>query len=150
MSGPSNGVGPDFERVLLGGSMAPAFTSHHATHREGEQLADWQRSGRTFLAGDGWHVKTREGHPLGPYASEFDAAVVAALLIAQLAQAPNLQACRRIIYNFRHDDRFKTPSEDDTLGRIDRIPEAEPGDGAGPREALGNRLLSRAGRERIA
>jgi Domain of unknown function (DUF6316) len=76
--------------------------------REGESAGEWNRSSRTFLARGGWHVRTREGHALGPYPTEFDAQVVAALLIAQLAQATNPQACRRIIYNFRHDDRFKT------------------------------------------
>ncbi|MCP5180742.1 MAG: hypothetical protein H6994_12725 [Pseudomonadales bacterium] len=53
-------------------------------------------------------MRTREGHPLGPYPTEFDAEVVAALLVAQLQQAGGQQACRRIIYNFRHDDRFRT------------------------------------------
>lgn len=76
--------------------------------REGESAAEHERSGRTFLARGGWLVKTREGHPLGPYPTQFDADVVAALLVAQLAQAANPQACRRIIYNFRHDDRFRT------------------------------------------
>jgi hypothetical protein len=78
--------------------------------REGEFAGEWERSGRTFLARGGWLVKTREGHPLGPYPTQFDAEVVAALLVAQLAQAANPQACRRIIYNFRHDDRFRTVS----------------------------------------
>ena len=98
--------------------MVPAYS----TNREGESPSPWTRSGRTFAARGGWHVKTREGHPLGPYPSEFDAAVVAALLIAQLQQAPNLQACRRIIYNFRHDDRFKIGSADEVLAPLGQAP----------------------------
>jgi Domain of unknown function (DUF6316) len=94
----------------------------YSTNREGESPSQWTRSGRTFAARGGWHVKTREGHPLGPYPSEFDAAVVAALLIAQLQQAPNLQACRRIIYNFRHDDRFKIGSADEVLAPLGQAP----------------------------
>lgn len=98
--------------------MVPAYS----TNREGESPSQWSRSGRTFATRGGWHVKTREGHPLGPYPSEFDAAVVAALLIAQLQQAPNLQACRRIIYNFRHDDRFKIGSADEVLAPLGQEP----------------------------
>lgn len=99
--------------------MIPAYS----TNREGEKPSSWSRSGRTFAARGGWHVKTREGHPLGPYPSEFDAAVVAALLIAQLQQATNLQACRRIIYNFRHDDRFKIGSAEEVLAPLIQEPE---------------------------
>ncbi|MBM4205435.1 MAG: hypothetical protein FJ194_14995 [Gammaproteobacteria bacterium] len=76
--------------------------------REGEYATEHERSGRTFAARNGWRVKTREGHPLGSYPTQFYADVVAALLVAQLAQASNPQTCRRIIYNFRHDDRFRT------------------------------------------
>ncbi len=75
--------------------------------REGEPGGRWQRSRRTFATRQGWFVKTREGLSLGPYPTEFDADLVAALLIAQLAQANSVPACRRIIYNFRHDDRFR-------------------------------------------
>jgi hypothetical protein len=96
--------------------------------RDGEYATEHERSSRTFAARNGWLVKTREGHPLGPYPTQFDADVVAALLVAQLAQAPNPQACRRIIYNFRHDDRFRTVSPDgaDVLP-VGGFPNASPG-----------------------
>ena len=138
--------------------MVPSYS----TNREGESPSQWDRSGRTFAARGGWHVKTREGHPLGPYPSEFDAAVVAALLIAQLQQAPNLQACRRIIYNFRHDDRFKIGSADEVLaplgqapapvarsGRIDRDRDRDRDRAIGQGSQSGRETQSPTGSERL-
>ena len=86
---------------------SPARASVHAGGRRGEQRGAWRRSQRTYASAVGWHVCTREGSPLGPYPSQFDADLVAALLIAQLEQATSAEACRRIVYNFRHDDRFR-------------------------------------------
>ncbi len=74
--------------------------------RVGEHAGRWRRSRRTVRERNGWYVRTREGASLGPYVTEFDADIVAALLIGQLAQANTPETCRRIIYNFRHDDRF--------------------------------------------
>ncbi len=87
--------------------MAEAEVPEFLFGRDGESGGRWQRSRRTFATSQGWLVKTREGLSLGPYPTEFDADLVAALLVAQLAQANSGQACRRIIYNFRHDDRFR-------------------------------------------
>ena len=75
--------------------------------RAGERQGRWPRSPRTLRGPGGWFVRTREGEPLGPYPTQFDADVVAALLVAQLEQARDAEACRRVIYNFRHDDRFR-------------------------------------------
>jgi len=128
----------------------------YSTNREGENPSQWTRSGRTFAARGGWHVKTREGHPLGPYPSEFDAAVVAALLIAQLQQAPNLQACRRIIYNFRHDDRFKIGSADEVLAPLGQAPARDARSGridrdrvTGPGSQSGREFQSPTNSERL-
>ena len=75
--------------------------------RAGESPGRWRRSKRTLPASHGWYVTTREGASLGPYPTEFDADLVAALLVPKLAQAMGPAACRRIIYNFQHDDRFR-------------------------------------------
>lgn len=132
--------------------MVPSYL----TNREGESPSPWARSGRTFAARGGWHVKTREGHPLGPYPTEFDAAVVAALLIAQLQQATNLQACRRIIYNFRHDDRFKMGSADEVLAPLGQAPASVARSGridrdrvTGPGSQSGRETQSPTGSERL-
>lgn len=54
--------------------------------RQGERARTWVRSGRLVELDAGWYIRTREGEAIGPYASELDAQISAAILIARLQQ----------------------------------------------------------------
>ena len=66
--------------------------------RKGEKSRTWYRNPRIFQNLQGWHISTREGVDVGPYACEFDAEVDAELLVKQLsACAP--ERSRQVVFN---------------------------------------------------
>lgn len=74
--------------------------------RVGETTGRWPASARhqRVVGNDeGWFIKTREGTTVGPYLSQFDAELSAAILSARLGQASSEIECRQIILRFAHD-----------------------------------------------
>ena len=60
--------------------------------RNNEKKQTWFRSERVFNCNGEWYFHTREGIDVGPYLSQFDASVDAALLIQKLRQSSDEDA----------------------------------------------------------
>ena len=65
-------------------------------YRKGEDARLWFRTGREFHVDGQWYFATREGIDVGPYPTQFEARVEAALLLRQLEDMPAELALHKI------------------------------------------------------
>lgn len=65
-------------------------------YRKGETAGLWFRTGREFHVDGQWYFATREGIDVGPYPTQFEAQIEAALLLRQLEDLPAEAALHRI------------------------------------------------------
>lgn len=64
--------------------------------RRNEPSKTWFRSDRFFRSDQYWYFHTREGIPVGPYRTRFEAEVDAGMLLSLLRDTPAEQAHTRI------------------------------------------------------
>ncbi|MEM1434612.1 MAG: DUF6316 family protein [Pseudomonadota bacterium] len=78
-------------------------------YREGETARLWFRTGREFHVDGQWYFATREGIDVGPYPTQVEAQVEAALLLRQLENLPTSAVLHRI-----RDFAYQTVAADGT------------------------------------
>ena len=70
------------------------------TARQHESTKTWFRSERVFLTSGDWYFHTREGVDLGPYPSQFEAEIEAAMLKELLKTIDNGEPALSVIREF--------------------------------------------------
>ncbi len=72
-------------------------------HSTDAASADWRRSNRIFRRNGDWYFRTREGIDIGPYGSEFEAAIEASILMEVLKKVVSVDEAAAIVRGFLRD-----------------------------------------------